>query len=259
MALMARSLGLPAARGRGLRPGRVDRRRALPRPRVECARLGRDLLPRPRLADLRGDEVDQPAVRPRARRRGKRRTAAAAGIDPLLDEEIALERIGSRGISTLPSPDLVEGAIDPTRPGETDAVAAIVARSGTRSSSARCPGRALVVWLRMRQVARRWRLLPAGDRAWQQLTVAAERAGVGPRPSETIYEYAGWLEDQLPAHGEPIRTVADGKVWQAYSGRRLGDRAAHRLETAWASLRLPLVFLAVRRWLRRHVRRRSSD
>jgi transglutaminase-like putative cysteine protease len=181
------------------------------------------------------------------------------GRDPLLDEEIALERIGSRGISTLPSPDLVEGAIDPTRPGETDEDAASSRGGNALVIGALILGAALVVWLRMRQVARRWRLLPAGDRAWQQLTVAAERAGVGPRPSETIYEYAGWLEDQLPAHGEPIRTVADGKVWQAYSGRRLGDRAAHRLETAWASLRLPLVFLAVRRWLRRHVRRRSSD
>ena len=99
----------------------------------------------------------------------------------------------------------------------------------------------------MRHLQRRWRLLPAGDRAWQRLTLAADRAGVGPRPSETIYEYAGWLEEQLPSHVEPIRTVADGKVWQAYSGRRMTQIASSRLEEAWARLRLPLVWLAVRR------------
>ncbi|MDQ2690375.1 MAG: hypothetical protein M3Y29_08895, partial [Chloroflexota bacterium] len=87
---------------------------------------------------------------------------------------------------------------------------------------------------------------------------AADRAGVGPRPAETIYEYAGWLEEQLPTHGEPIRAVADGKVWQAYSGRRMTATATERLEAAWASLRMPLLVLAVRRWFRRLVRREAK-
>jgi hypothetical protein len=98
--------------------------------------------------------------------------------------------------------------------------------------------------------------MPAGDRAWQQLTAAAGRAGVGPRPSETIYEYAGWLEEQLPAQVKPIRTVADGKVWQAYSGRRMTATAVQRLDAAIAALRLPLLWLTVRRQLRNLFRRR---
>jgi hypothetical protein len=100
-------------------------------------------------------------------------------------------------------------------------------------------------------------MMPAGDRAWQQLTLAAGRAGVGPRPSETIYEYAGWLEEQLPRQHEPIRTVADGKVWQAYSGRRLTATAGRRLEAAIARLRRPLLWLTVRNGLRNFVRRRG--
>ena len=80
---------------------------------------------------------------------------------------------------------------------------------------------------------------------------AAGRAGVGPRPSETIYEYAGWLEDQIPKHRDPIRTVADGKVWQAYSGRRMTATATQRLDAALRRLQLPLVGLAVRRWVGR--------
>jgi hypothetical protein len=114
---------------------------------------------------------------------------------------------------------------------------------------------AALVWLQMRRNRRRWRLLPAGERAWRHLAAAAERAGIGPRPAETIYEYAGWLEDQLPDHGEPIRQVADGKVWQSYSGRKLNYGASKRLDRAWASLRLPLLGLAIRRRFRRFVRR----
>ena len=102
----------------------------------------------------------------------------------------------------------------------------------------------------MRRSKRRWRLLPAGDRAWRQLTLAADRAGVGPRPAETIYEYAGWLEDQLPKHGEPIRTVADGKVWQSYSGRPLTRSGSNKLEASIRRLRRPMFLLALRRRLR---------
>jgi hypothetical protein len=117
----------------------------------------------------------------------------------------------------------------------------------------------IAVWVRMTIVQRRWRLLPAGDRAWRQLTAAAGRAGVGPRPSETIYEYAGWLEEQLPTQTEPIRTVADGKVWQSYSGRRLTLAGANKLDAALRQLRWPLIWLAVRRWARRLTSRTGSD
>ena len=51
------------------------------------------------------------------------------------------------------------------------------------------------------------------------MALAADRAGVAQRPSETIYEYAGWLEEQIPAQRPEIRAIADGKVWQSYSGK----------------------------------------
>ncbi len=174
------------------------------------------------------------------------------GRDPLLDNEILRSRGAGTNISALASPDLVEGAVDPNNPDAS----ADELDGGSRGRNAFLIGilvlfAGVVVWLRMRATQRRWRLLPAGDRAWRQLTAAAGRAGVGPRPSETIYEYAGWLEDQLPTHTEPIRTVADGKVWQAYSGRRMTATAAERLQAALDRLRLPLVGLAIRRRLSR--------
>jgi transglutaminase-like putative cysteine protease len=167
------------------------------------------------------------------------------------------EDIREGGANPLPSIDLVEGGIDAANP---DAATALEqARSGNALViGVLVLGAAVFIWVRFRHLQRRWRTLPAGDRAWQRLTLAADRAGVGPRPSETFYEYAGWLEEQLPSHTEPIRTVADGKVWQAYSGRRLTASATSRLEAAWASLRLPLVGLAVRRWLRNLFRRRRD-
>lgn len=179
---------------------------------------------------------------------------AVNGVDPLL----RFERDPDEGFSTLPSFEPVEGGFDASQGGAPPDPDAEVRSGNALVIGVLVALAALVVWLRLRQLQRRWRLLPAGDRAWRQLTAAAERAGVGPRPSETIYEYAGWLEDQLPGQVEPIRTVADGKVWQAYSGRRMTLTAADRLDAAIARLRLPLLALAIRRGIRRLLRRDDS-
>jgi hypothetical protein len=92
----------------------------------------------------------------------------------------------------------------------------------------------------------RYRFLAPGDRQWQRLAFAADRAGVAQRPSETVYEYASWLEEQLPKRGVEIHEIADGKVWQSYSGHSISSEAIARLERAWARLQLPLLWLAVR-------------
>jgi hypothetical protein len=178
------------------------------------------------------------------------------GIDPWLREDVPLPR-GPGGFTALPSPVPVPGAIDP------NAAEPVPSGGGSRTGNALVMlvlvGLAVVViGYQMRRSRRRWRLLPAGERAWKHLTLAADRAGVGPRPSETIYEYAGWLEDQLPRHVEPIRTVADGKVWQSYSGRELTRSASNRLDMAWSRLRRPLWFLSLKRRFRRATGRDRS-
>ncbi len=170
-------------------------------------------------------------------------------VDPRIDQMPIDEADG--GIQTLPSPVLVPGGIDPTQPEDSPSGGSASRTGNLLVMIALGLGAVGVVWWQTRRSQRHWRLMPAGERAWRQLTAAAGRAGVGPRPSETIYEYAGWLEDQLPRHGEPIRTVADGKVWQSYSGRRMNLTASERLDAASASLRIPMMVLAVRRWFRR--------
>ena len=106
----------------------------------------------------------------------------------------------------------------------------------------------LAAW-RWRRARLALRFLSPGDRQWMRLSLAAERAGVGQRPSETIYEYAGWLEEQIPARRVDIKTLADGKVLQTYSGRRISGNAIRAMEAAWKRLQLPMIWLAVRRRL----------
>jgi transglutaminase-like putative cysteine protease len=104
---------------------------------------------------------------------------------------------------------------------------------------------AVAVW-RLVRGRLRFRFLAPGDRQWQRLAFAADRAGVAQRPSETVYEYASWLEVRLPKRSVEIHEIADGKVWQSYSGHSISSEAIARLERAWARLQLPLLWLAVR-------------
>jgi hypothetical protein len=89
------------------------------------------------------------------------------------------------------------------------------------------------------------------------LNLAAQRAGIGRRPAETFYEYAGWLEAELPSRAGEIRTIAEGKVWSVYSGRSTSQRAIEAIERAWDTLRFPLAGLAVRRRLAALLGRRA--
>jgi hypothetical protein len=116
----------------------------------------------------------------------------------------------------------------------------------------------LVAAWRLLQRRHRFRFLAPGDRQWQRLAFAADRAGVAQRPSETVYEYASWLEVQLPRQRGEIHEIADGKVWHSYSGRSISSAAIARLERAWSRLQLPLVWLAVRRRVKALLRGRAG-
>ena len=251
MVIMARSLGLPARVAVGFAPGEETEDGTYLVREANAHAWAEIYFPGYGWQIFEATKTIDPGFTRASGNPGTTGPPPLTGIDPLLGFELDQRE----AISTLPSFQPVPGAIDPTlggqvpaedaRPGNALIILALVVAGG------------LLVWTRARRMRRRWQLMPAGDRAWQQLTLAAGRAGVGPRPSETIYEYAGWLEDQLPRQGEPIRTVADGKVWQAYSGRRMTISAAQRLEAAIARLRVPLLWLTVRRQLRNLVRRRS--
>ena len=107
-----------------------------------------------------------------------------------------------------------------------------------------------------------WRRSPHGpvspDDVYGSVSRLAARLGFGPRPNQTVYEYAGTLADELPMVRPELETVAQAKVEVAYGGRTLGDDRLTALRAAHRRLRLQLFRLIPRRRRRkgRGVRRR---
>jgi transglutaminase-like putative cysteine protease len=96
-----------------------------------------------------------------------------------------------------------------------------------------------------------WQRGPRGDltpdRAYGALTRMAGRLGFAPRPTQTVYEYAGALGDVLPQSRPEIQTVAQAKVEVAYGRRALGADRMAALHDAQRRLRLGLLRLLFRR------------
>jgi transglutaminase-like putative cysteine protease len=104
-----------------------------------------------------------------------------------------------------------------------------------------------------------WQRGPRGpvtpDGVWRSIGRTAARFGFGPRPTQTVYEYAGSLGDILPDSRPQLQTVARAKVEVAYGRRALGDDGLRALRDAQRRLRLGLLRLAIRRKERRARRR----
>jgi hypothetical protein len=107
-----------------------------------------------------------------------------------------------------------------------------------------------------------WQRGPRGDLTadgvWRSIARTAGRFGFGPRPTQTVYEYAGSLGDVLPASKPELQTVARAKVEVAYGRRILGDDGMRALRDAQRRLRVGLLRLALRRKERRARRRGRS-
>jgi Transglutaminase-like superfamily/Domain of unknown function (DUF4129) len=105
-----------------------------------------------------------------------------------------------------------------------------------------------------------WQRGPRGEvspeSVWRGIARTAARFGFGPRPTQTVYEYAGALGDVLPTSRPALETVARAKVEVAYGRRQLGPDALTSLRDAQRRLRLNLLRLALMREERRRRRRR---
>ena len=103
-----------------------------------------------------------------------------------------------------------------------------------------------------------WRRGPRGgttaDAAYGMVTQIASRLGFGPRPQQTVYEYAGTLSDVLPDVRPELETVARAKVEAVYARQVLGDERIETLRAAQRRLRVALLRLAFRRKERRRRR-----
>ena len=81
-----------------------------------------------------------------------------------------------------------------------------------------------------------WRRGPRGpisaDGAYGSVTRIASRFGFGPRPAQTVYEYATSLGEVLPDVRPELQTVARAKVESTYAREILGDARMASLRAA---------------------------
>jgi transglutaminase-like putative cysteine protease len=161
-------------------------------------------------------------------------------VDPSIDPNFTFapersERAPNQGGPTTPSPRGGAGAGNNS--GLLIAVAVVL-----------LVGMAAVAFLA-------WERGPRGDvsadSVWRGIARTAGRFGFGPRPNQTVYEYAGTLGDVLPASRPELQTVATAKVEVAYGRRNLGDDGIRSLKDAHRRLRVALLRLAFRRKERR--------
>ncbi|HEU0244626.1 MAG TPA: transglutaminase domain-containing protein [Candidatus Limnocylindrales bacterium] len=85
------------------------------------------------------------------------------------------------------------------------------------------------------------------DAAWMSMSRAASRFGFGPRPTQTVYEYASSLGDLVPVAKADLQTVAQAKVETTYAGVRLGGARLDAVRDATRRLRISLLRLLFRR------------
>ena len=96
------------------------------------------------------------------------------------------------------------------------------------------------------------------DRVYGGIVGLARRLGFGPRPNQTVYEYAGGLGDILPSARPDLHTVAVAKVEVAYGRRTLEPDRLDALRRAQRHLQVVLLALIFRRSERRAQRRGRS-
>ncbi|MEO7334657.1 MAG: DUF4129 domain-containing protein, partial [Gemmatimonadales bacterium] len=87
----------------------------------------------------------------------------------------------------------------------------------------------------------------APDTAWGSVARWAARFGFAPRPSQTVFEFAGSLADEVPLMRPELSTVAQAKVEVAYGRQDLAEDRLRGVALAHRRLRLGLLRLAFRR------------
>jgi transglutaminase-like putative cysteine protease len=96
-----------------------------------------------------------------------------------------------------------------------------------------------------------WQRGPRGgtsaDGAYGTVVRIASRLGFGPRPAQTVYEYAGSLGEVLPTVRPELEMVARAKVESVYAREILSQDRIDSLRQAQRRLRVGLLRLAFRR------------
>lgn len=130
-----------------------------------------------------------------------------------------------------------EGTVPPpAAPGGTTLAGALLLLAGVLLAAG-------ILLARARRAARDL----TAEGAWSGLTGLARRLGAGPRPAQTVYEYAVTLGELLPAARPDLSVVATAKVEAAYGRAVLDGSRLAALRAATGRVRRRLLGLLVRR------------
>jgi hypothetical protein len=83
--------------------------------------------------------------------------------------------------------------------------------------------------------------------AYRGIARLATRLGHGPRPAQTVYEFASGLGELVPVAQEDLRLIATAKVEATYGRREPGESLLRSLGVAYRRVRLGLLRLLMRR------------
>lgn len=96
--------------------------------------------------------------------------------------------------------------------------------------------------------ARRRRLAPTEpELAYASISRMASRLGYGPRPYQTVYEFAAGLGELVPVARADLQLIATAKVEAAYGNRRPIDSMRRGIATAYRRVQIGLLRLVIRR------------
>ena len=112
-----------------------------------------------------------------------------------------------------------------------------------------------LAWRLRRGRHRARRPAPPPDLLWERLARGARRAGLVRRPSQTAYEFAGWMRHVLPELDPEISLLASAYVAERYAPPGARRSPVHDLPDAWRRVRSGLLRFRIRRRLRWLARR----
>ena len=101
---------------------------------------------------------------------------------------------------------------------------------------------ALAVWTAVKRIPS-----TQPDVAYRGVARLAARLGYGPRPAQTVYEFASGLGELVPVAHDDLRLIATAKVEATYGRREPGESMLRNLGMAYRRARLGLLRLVMRR------------
>jgi hypothetical protein len=101
---------------------------------------------------------------------------------------------------------------------------------------------ALAVWTAVKRIPS-----TQPDVAYRGIARLAARLGHGPRPAQTVYEFASGLGELVPVAHDDLQLIATAKVEATYGRRQPADSMLRSLGMAYRRVRLGLLRLVMRR------------